>query len=284
MKKILVTGGVGFIGSNLIKKLKDYDYLISSLDNYSTGNKDNEIEGVCYINDDIENINNIVNDYDLCFHLAAQSRVQPSFDDPEESLRVNVSGTSKVLEWAKKNNTKIIYAGSSSKHHNPSDSPYAMYKFLGEEICKLYRNSFKINVEIARFYNVYGPGENADEKYGNVIGIWQAKIIKGEPLPIVGDGEQKRDFVHVFDVVDGLIKIAFSKLNHHDAWELGTGINYSINTLFNYFKIRFDAKSKNIPDQPGNYRITLRENDDTLKLLNWIPKDRLEDHIKNLKI
>jgi len=284
MKKILVTGGVGFIGSNLIKELQKLDYQIVSLDNYSTGSKKNQINGVMYINDDITNIDKVFNDFDLCFHLAAQSRVQPSFDDPEESLRVNVIGTSKVLEWGKKNNTKIIYAGSSSKHHKPSDSPYAMYKFLGEEICKLYRSSFNINVEIARFYNVYGPGENADEKYGNVIGIWQAKIIKGEPLPIVGDGEQKRDFVHVFDIVDGLIKIAFSNLHHDDAWELGTGINYSINTLFNYFNQRFDTESKNIPDQPGNYRITLRENDDTLKLLNWTPKDRLKDHIKNLKI
>ena len=284
MKKILVTGGVGFIGSNLIKELQKLDYQIVSLDNYSTGSKKNQINGVIYINDDITNIDKVFNDFDLCFHLAAQSRVQPSFDDPEESLRVNVIGTSKVLEWGKKNNTKIIYAGSSSKHHKPSDSPYAMYKFLGEEICKLYRSSFNINVEIARFYNVYGPGENADEKYGNVIGIWQAKIIKGEPLPIVGDGEQKRDFVHVFDIVDGLIKIAFSNLHHDDAWELGTGINYSINTLFNYFNQRFDTESKNIPDQPGNYRMTLRENDDTLKLLNWTPKDRLNDHIKNLKI
>tara|TARA_Y100000996_G_scaffold411026_1_gene394419 strand:+ start:3576 stop:4430 length:855 start_codon:yes stop_codon:yes gene_type:complete len=284
MKKILVTGGVGFIGTNLIKELQKLDYQIVSLDNYSTGSKKNQIKGVSYINDDINNIDKVFNDFDLCFHLAAQSRVQPSFDDPEESLRVNVIGTSKVLEWGKKNNTKIIYAGSSSKHHKPSDSPYAMYKFLGEEICKLYRNTFNINVEIARFYNVYGPGENTDEKYGNVIGIWQAKIIKGEPLPIVGDGEQKRDFVHVFDIVDGLIKIAFSNLNHDDAWELGTGINYSINTLFNYFNQRFDTESKNIPDQPGNYRMTLRENDDTLKLLNWTPKDRLNDHIKNLKI
>ena len=283
MKKVLITGGVGFIGSNLIKELKkNDDFEIVSLDNYSTGSINNQIENVKYINDDITNIHKIDNDFDFCFHLAAQSRVQPSFDDPEESLRVNVLGTSKVLEWSKKNNTKIIYAGSSSKHHNPSDSPYAMYKYLGEEICKLYRTSFNLNIEIARFYNVYGPGENADEKYGNVIGIWKAKIIKGEPLPIVGDGEQKRDFVHVFDIVDGLIKIAFSDLNHNDAWELGTGINYSINSLFDYFKESFDIDSINIPDQPGNYRKTLRENDDTLKLLNWSPKDRLKDHIKNL--
>ena len=225
MTKILVTGGAGFIGSNLIKELKNQGFDIVSIDNYSTGDKKNEIPGVTYINDDILNIFKLNLDFDFCFHLAAQSRVQPSFDAPQESLRVNVNGTSAVMEWAKDNNVKVIYAGSSSKHHEPSDSPYAMYKFLGEEICKLYKQSYNVKVEIARFYNVYGPGENTDEKYGNVIGIWKTKALKGDPIPIVGDGEQKRDFIHVKDVVDGLIKIAFSKNSHKDAWELGTGIN-----------------------------------------------------------
>ena len=284
MKKILVTGGVGFIGTNLLMELKKFNYQLYSLDNYSTGTKKNEIEGITYLNEDITQITNIKNDFEICFHLAAQSRVQPSFDNPEESFRVNVLGTLKVVEWSRINNTKIIYAGSSSKHHNPSDSPYAMYKYLGEEVCKLYRKSFKVNVEIARFYNVYGPGENVDEKYGNVIGIWRAKIAKGEPLPIVGDGNQKRDFIHVYDIVDGLQKIAFSNLNHDDAWELGTGVNYSIINVYDFFNNYFNTDFINIPDQPGNYRTTLRENDDTLKLLNWIPKDRLEEHIKSLKI
>ena len=284
MKKILVTGGVGFIGSNLIKGLVDLNFELVSLDNYSTGSKINELDGVKYIEDDVLNIDNIVNDFDLCFHLAAQSRVQPSFDNPEESLSANVLGTSRVMEWSRINNTKVVYAGSSSKHHKPSESPYAMYKFLGEEVCKLYKESYNVNVEIARFYNVYGPGENIDEIYGNVIGIWISKIMKGEPLPIVGDGEQKRDFIHVHDIVDALKKIAFSDLHHEDAWELGTGISYSINNVFQLFNKRFDISSINIPDQPGNYRKTLRENDDTLKLLNWYPKDRLEEHINNLKI
>ena len=284
MKKILVTGGVGFIGSNLIKGLKELNFELVSLDDYSTGLKAKELDGVQYIKDDILNINNIVNDFDFCFHLAAQSRVQPSFDNPEESLRVNVNGTSRVMEWSKLNNTKVIYAGSSSKHHKPSESPYAMYKFLGEEVCKLYKDSYNVNVEIARFYNVYGPGENVDERYGNVIGIWRSMIMKGEPLPIVGDGKQRRDFIHVYDIVEGLKKIAFSNLQHQDAWELGTGISYSINNVFQLFKERFNVKCINIPDQPGNYRKTLRENDDTLKLLNWVPKDRLKEHINNIKI
>ena len=222
------------------------------------------------------------NDFDICFHLAAQSRVQPSFDDPEECFRVNVLGTLKVIEWSRINNTKIIYAGSSSRHQRPSDSPYAMYKFLGEEVCKLYKKIFQVNVEIARFYNVYGPGENVDEINGNVIGIWRSKIKNEEPLPIVGDGEQKRDFIHVYDIVDGLHKISISNLVHEDAWELGTGVNYSINYLFKLFSKRFNANSVNIPDQPGNYRTTLRENDDTLDRLGWEPKDRLRDYILSL--
>ncbi len=281
MKNILVTGGVGFIGSNLIKKLVEKGYNVTSLDNYSTGNVENQVVGVEYINDDIENISKIKIHFDTCFHLAAQSRVQPSFDDPLESVRVNVTGTAKVMDWAKLNKSKVIYAGSSSKHHEPSDSPYAMTKFLGEEVCKLYKKSYNVNAQIARFYNVYGPGENIDEKFGNVIGIWRSKVLKGEPLPIVGDGSQKRDFVHVHDLVDGLIKIGLSELNHDDAWELGTGINYSINELFKYFKDKFNVESINMPNQPGNYQMTLRINDDSLNLLNWSPKDRLKDHINN---
>ena len=281
MKKVLVTGGAGFIGSNLIKELSKKNYNIVCLDNYSTGNTNNEVEGVKYINADITTIDSLDTDFDLCFHLAAQSRVQPSFENPEESFRVNVFGTTKVMEFAKKKNIRVVYAGSSSKHHDPSDSPYAMYKYLGEQVCKLYKKSFNVNVHIARFYNVYGPGESIDEKSGNVIGIWRAKVLKGEPLPIVGDGKQKRDFVHVHDVVDGLIKIGSTELNHDDAWELGTGINYSVNELFNYFKDKFNVTSIAIPDQPGNYRQTLRENDDSLKLLCWKPMDRLKDHINN---
>ena len=283
MKNILVSGGAGFIGSNLINKLVEEGYTVTSIDNYSTGTHDNEIKGVKYINDDVENIGNLTENFDLCFHLAAQSRVQPSFENPGESFKANVQGTLKVMEWAASKKVKVVYAGSSSKHHNPADSPYAMYKFLGEEICKLYKKSFNVNVEISRFYNVYGPGEYIDEKLGNVFGIWVAKIKKNEPIPIVGDGNQKRDFVHVFDLVDGLIRIAKTDITNSDAWELGTGVNYSINELYSIFKGIFDVKSISVPDQPGNYRKTLRVNDHTLKLLNWNPKDRLKSHIESLK-
>ena len=282
MKKILVTGGVGFIGSNLVFELVNQGYDVTSIDDYSAGLKKNEVAGAKYINMDIDMVDNVDNDFDLCFHLAARSRVQPSFSDPTEYFRVNVNGTMKIMEWAKNNKVKVVYAGSSSRHHDPSDSPYAMYKFLGEEVCKLYKNSYSVDMEIARFYNVYGPNESLDEIHGNVIGIWQTKVKKGLPLPIVGDGNQRRDFTHVLDIVDGLIKIALSNKVHEDAWELGTGINYSVNELYEMFNNKFKCNRINIPDQKGNYKLTLRENDDLINQLGWSPKDRLKQHIDNL--
>tara|TARA_B100001248_G_scaffold102868_1_gene76586 strand:- start:2525 stop:3385 length:861 start_codon:yes stop_codon:yes gene_type:complete len=281
-KNILITGGVGFVGTNLAEKLLSQGHNVISIDDYSFGKKENELEGVHYINDDITNISSISESIDICYHLAAKARVQPSFEDPVDYFRVNVKGTMKVMDWAKKNNVKVVYAGSSSRHFSPEDSPYAMYKFLGEQLCKLYRKSYNLKVEIARFYNVYGPRENRDEKFGNVIGIWTTKALKGDLLPIVGDGMQRRDFTHVHDIVDGLIKIGFSEISQEDGWELGTGNNYSVNELFEMFRLRFGAKSKFIPDQPGNYKKTLRKNDNLLELLDWKPKDQLAKHIKNL--
>ena len=285
--KILVTGGAGFIGTNLIKRLLSEGHNVHSLDNYDSGLEDNHQPKCNYISADIEQLEYYKGDgFDLCYHLAAQSRVQPSFDEPTESFRVNVRGTEAVMEWARHNNVKVVYAGSSSKHHDPTDSPYAMYKYLGEEVCKLYRNSFDVNVRICRFYNVYGPGESLDEKNGNVIGIWRSKIEKDPEwaiLQIVGDGEQRRDFTHVDDIVDGLIKISETEDIHEDAWELGTGVNYSINELSDMFTEKYPSiQFEYIQEQKGNYRETLNTNKDAIDSLGWKPQDKLEDYIKSL--
>ena len=282
-RQVLVTGGAGFIGSNLVKRLVKEGYRVVSLDDYSTGNKDNHIEGVKYITGDIELIEYIKGDFETCYHIAAQSRVQPSFDDPTECFRVNVKGTQAVMEWARANNIKVVYAGSSSKHHNPSDSPYAMYKYLGEEVCKLYKKTYDVDVRICRFYNVYGPGESLDVKFGNVIGIWRTLIEEGKALPIVGDGEQRRDFTYVDDIIDGLFKACNSNFNHADAWELGCGKNYSINELFGMFKEKYpNIETKTLPEQKGNYRETLNRNKEARDLLGWEPRDMLYDYIKSL--
>ena len=285
--KILVTGGAGFIGTNLIKKLLSEGHDVHSLDNYDTGFENNHQPNCNYISSDIEQIEYFEGkDFDLVYHLAAQSRVQPSFDDPTQCFRVNVKGTESVMEWARHNNIKVVYAGSSSKHHDPTDSPYSMYKYLGEEVCKLYRKSFDVDVRIARFYNVYGPSESLDEKNGNVIGIWRSKIEKDPEwaiLQIVGDGEQRRDFTHVDDIVDGLIKISETEDIHEDAWELGTGVNYSINELSDMFIEKYPSiQFEYIEEQKGNYRETLNTNKDAIDRLGWNPQDKLKDYISSL--
>jgi UDP-glucose 4-epimerase len=281
--KILVTGGAGFIGTNLIKRLVKEGHDVYCIDNYDSGLKTNYVKGCRYYSFDIEDLQMWDGiDFNLCYHLAALSRIQPSFKNPSETYRVNVHGSKIVAEWAKLYDVKVVYAGSSSRWHDPYQSPYACFKHMGEEIFKLYRKVYNIDAEIARFYNVYGPHEVVDGDWAAVLGIWRRQVRDGEAITIVGDGEQRRDFTHVDDIVDALIKIGFGNQKHEDAWELGTGINYSINEVYQMFKEKFNSLQTYIPDQPGNYRKTLRENSDTLVRLGWQPKDRLKQYIDSL--
>lgn len=280
--KILVTGGAGFIGCNLIKRLVDENHSVVSLDNYESGSENNHVDGCNYHSGDIENISLMDKDFDLVYHLAALSRIQPSFEEPSEFFRVNVIGTQAICEWARKWNVKVIYSGSSSRWHNPFQSPYAMYKKLGEDVCKMYKRVFGVKIEITRFYNVYGPNEITEGKWAAVIGLWRGQANKNYPITIVGDGEQRRDFTHVDDIVDGLIRVGFSNEEHEDAWELGTGFNYSLNEVADMFKQKFNTVRVYMTEQKGNYRETKRENDDALNRLGWLPKDNLKKYIFNL--
>ena len=287
---ILVTGGAGFVGTNLIKKLLKEKHKVVSLDNYSIGTEDNHVDGCTYISGDVNDIEDLFvletflesKNFDIIFHLAALSRIQPSFDSPNRTFVANTVGTQKECEFARKSNAKVVYAGSSSRWHNPYQSPYAACKHFGEEICKMYKITYGMDIEIVRFYNVYGPGEIVDGDWAAVIGKWRSQVRDGKPITIVGDGEQRRDFTHIDDIVDGLWKIGIKDIKHEDAWELGTGQNYSINDVYLMFKERFGIDYVNIPDQSGNYRVTLRENDDSLNKLNWKPSDKLRDYILSL--
>lgn len=281
--KVIVTGGAGFIGTNLINKLLKEGHEVYSLDNYDSGLKENELPGCVYKEGEIDTLNYFNgNSFDMIYHLAALSRIQPSFENPLETFRVNTEGSLIVAEWARKYNVKVIYAGSSSRWHDPLQSPYACFKHMGEEVFKLYRKAYRLNVEIARFYNVYGPKEIVDGDWAAVIGIWRRQVRDGERITIVGDGEQRRDFTHVHDIVDALYKIGVGNESHEDAWELGTGVNYSINEVFEMFKQRFSVEAVYLPDQPGNYRETKRENDDSLLRLGWKPEDQLLSYIQSL--
>jgi UDP-glucose 4-epimerase len=235
-----------------------------------------------YVYGDVTKFEGVDGNFDVCFHLAALSRIQPSFKQPVETFHANVLGTQNVCEWARENNVKVIYAGSSSRWHDPYQSPYAMYKYLGEEICKMYKTIYNTKIEIARFYNVYGPHELVDNYWAAVIGIWRRQVQRKQPITIVGDGEQRRDFTHVEDIVDGLVRIMLSDISHDDAWELGSGKNYSVNEVYEMFRKRFGAKKVYLPDQTGNYRRTLRYNDDAVKLLGWNPHKKLEEYIQSL--
>ena len=281
--KILITGVLGFIGKNLAKKLVADGHDVIGLDNYEIGKPADEVDGVRYLPWDIEQIEYLKGDsIDLCFHLAALSRIQPSFEQPSETFRVNARGTEAVCEWARHNNVKVVYSGSSSQWHDPFLSPYALYKKLGEDVCKLYRMIYNSNIEIARFYNVYGEGEITEGKWAAVIGKWRGQVEQNHPITIVGDGEQRRDFTHIDDIIDGLIKIGFGTETHEDAWELGTGFNYSLNEVADLFIEKFSAVKVYMTNERGNYKETIRVNNDAIDRLGWSPTDKLKEYINSL--
>lgn len=282
MDKVLVTGGCGFIGFKLTKQLLLKGYEVDVIDDLSIGDeaKDVDLIGANLYIYDINDISQLKNEkYKYVFHLAALSRIQPSFDNPTKTFKTNVEGTNLVCEFAKNIGAKLIYVGSSSKHHNPSLSPYASSKYMGEQWVKMYKNCYGVDFEIARLYNVYGEGELLNSTMSAVIGIWRNAINNNLPIIIHGDGEQRRDFTHIDDVVNGLILLAESNEHHHDAWEFGTGFNYSLNEvamMFKYDNIVY------VNDVKGNYKFTLRVNDDAIIRLGWKPKNRLEEYINTL--
>ena len=282
MKKVLVTGGAGFVGYALSLELLKRGYSVDVIDNLSIGNEAKISPFVNFLGGDIRGMDNIKDTaYDYIFHLAALSRIQPSFQNPTLTFSINVDGTKQVVEYAYHNKSKLIYAGSSSRWHNPLLSPYALTKHMGEEWIKMFKGVYGLNAEIVRFYNVYGPGELVDSNMSAVIGLWRAAIKKNEPIIIHGDGEQRRDFTHVYDIVDGLIRVAESNEKHEDAWELGTGCNYSINEVADMF----EYTNKNyVDDVKGNYRETIRINNDAIDRLGWQPTDKLKSYINEIKL
>jgi UDP-glucose 4-epimerase len=284
MKKVLVTGGAGFIGSNLIKRLVRDGYEVHSLDNYSVG-KTKPIEGVRDFKGDIQHIDTMDKDFDIIFHLAAMSRIQPSFQNPSETFETNVEGTKKVIEFATKIGARLIYASSSSIHSGELGSPYTMSKMMGEQWGWIYSMYYNLDFRVARLYNVYGEGELVDSPMAAIIGLFRRAVKDGTPIQIHGDGRQRRDFTHIVDIVDGLMKVAENKNKHtsYNIWELGTGAHYSINDVYDMFKKKFPQLEKiYVGDVRGNYRDSLRRNDLALSELGWKPEDRLKKYINIL--
>jgi len=276
--KVLVTGGAGFVGTNLTKRLLEEGHEVVSIDNYSTGLKINHQEGAEYLNYDIRNITN----YDwikpeFVFHMAAIARIQPSFEKPQEYFEVNALGTMKLVDWCTKAQVPVVYAGSSSKHSGKFKNPYTFSKDIGEDIIKLYQKHYGLQASIARFYNVYGPHQLTEGGYTTLIGKWLNSWKNREQFVIYGDGEQRRDFTHVDDIVDALL-LVMQKQAYGFEFELGRGKNYSVNEVLQMFYQTADY----LPARPGEALTTLNTDSTAREILGWNPSRNLENYLKEL--
>lgn len=283
--KILVTGGAGFIGTNLIKQLLKQGHYVVSLDNYSTGIKKNHIDNpnVVYVESDILNLtehnSSFWSKFDLVYHLAAIARIQPSFNNPLDYFKVNTLATMKLAEECSKSDIPLIYAGSSSHHSGKYKNPYTFSKTSGEEVLEMFKQNFGLKYVIARFYNVYGPHQLTEGGYTTLIGRWIGNIQNARPCVIYGDGEQRRDFTHVDDIVQGLIKMNSDKvLSIYNGYnfELGRGKNYSVNEIAKMFEFTPAYE----PAKKGETRNTLCKDTLAKEILGWEPKRELVDYIK----
>lgn len=277
--KILVTGGAGFVGTNLIKRLLKEGHEVNSLDNYSTGLKQNEVEGCRYWAGDIQNISTMDKDFDIVYHMAAIARIQPSFERPEDYIETNFNGTYQVVQFCTKNEIPLIYAGSSSKHSGRFKNPYTFSKDLGEDIIKLYQTHFNLQASITRFYNVYGPHQLLEGGYTTLIGRWINNLKNKKQCVIYGTGEKRRDFTHVDDIVDALIRI-MEQSKYGYEFELGRGENHSVNEIAEMFGI----KPKYEDDKPGEAQNTLNTDMTANLVLGWKPEKNIVDYIKELDL
>ena len=278
--KALVTGGVGFVGTNLIKRLLEDGYDVVSIDNYSSGFKENHQDGCRYWDYDLSDKYCPIlerNEYDIIFHMAALARIQPSIKNPHKTILNNFVSALNVLETARKNDVRFVYAGSSSFHHGLYESPYAWSKHSGEQLCKLYSNIYDLSTVVCRFYNVYGSYQVEEGTWATVIGKFENQFRNNKPLTVVGDGEQRRDFTHIDDIVDGLIKCSEQPFRG-EIFELGRGKNYSINEIADMFGK--DYPRINLPSQPGEYDRTLADYSLAQDVLGWEPTVDIKDYIK----
>ena len=274
--RVLVTGGAGFVGTNLIKRLLKDGHRVDCYDDYSTGFRKNNQDGCMYYTIDIRDPFLTQVKFDVIFHMAALPRIKPSFENPKEVMEVNVNGTLNILEYARKNDIPVIYAGSSSVHGGVYKNPYTFSKWQGEELCNMYRKIYKLKISICRFYNVYGDHMPTSGGYRTVIPIFLEQYKNKETFTITGDGEQRRDFTHVGDIVDAMIKVM--ELNEYgNTFELGRGKNYSMKEVVKMFP---DSKWTFIPNIPGEVKETLCESKFTREKLNWKPKINLKEWLE----
>lgn len=291
----LVTGGAGFIGSNLVDKLIEVGHNVVCVDNesaechdqfYWNNSANNYKIDIC----NYEDMEAIFKNIDYVFHVASDARIQPAILNPKKSIENNVLGTLNMLELSRKNNVKrFIYSSTSSAYGKkssipnietqPSDplTPYSTAKVFGENLCRVYNNLYGVETVSFRYFNVYGNRQPLKGQYAPVIGLFQKQNNNSEPLTIVGDGTQRRDFTHISDVVEANILALSMTSGFGEVYNVGYGRNYSILEIAKMISDNFVF----IPPRQGEVSETLSYTEKFKIKTGWTPKISLADWIKN---
>lgn len=299
MKKILITGGLGFIGSHLVKYYINKNYIVSVIDNLSTGQinnlTENELKKIYLFKKNIEDsdVHKIVKKQDYIIHTAGLADLIPSIENPENYFRTNIEGTFNLISSVRKYNKKIkkfIYLASSTCYGVPkkyptselskidTKHPYANSKYLGEEIVKHYSNVFNINSNSLRLFNVYGTQSRTNSHYGAMFGVFLSQKIHQKPLTIVGNGKQGRDFLYVTDLVSAIDKILKRKKTNFFEYNIGYGKTAKVIDIARMIS----NKLVFIPKRPGEPDITHASVIRFQKEFNWRPKINIKIGVKIL--
>lgn len=295
--KCIVTGGCGFIGSHIVDKLIELGHEVIVIDNESATCHDH-----FYYNDkaqyhridisDYTGIRPLFEEVDHVFHLAAESRIQPAIENPLLCFNTNVYGTAAVLQSAREAGVKkVMFSSTSSsyglknvpplKEDMPEDclNPYSVAKIAGEKMCTMYTNLFGLKTIIFRYFNIYGDREPLKGTYAPVVGLFLRQKKAGQPLTIVGDGLQRRDFTHVDDVVfANMLAMQIDAVNHYgEVFNVGTGKNTSVLELASMISDNI----VHVEQRPGEARETLADNQKIRTVFGWKPRNTIEDYIKS---
>ena len=296
--KCIVTGGAGFIGSNLVDRLIDDGHEVMVIDDLSTGKKENINKLAKFYHKDLTEMRresdfSIFEGVDIVFHMACLARVQPSIENPHLYHDKNVNGIVNVLEGCRKYGiSRLVFSSSSSVYGDAEEvptsencklnpmSPYALHKLFGEQYCKLYSELYGIDTVSLRYFNVYGDRQRTEGAYCLVMGIFAGQRLNNQPMTIRGDGEQRRDFTHVDDVVDANVRcMEYTSAEFKgDIYNIGNGDNRSVNQIAEL--IGGDRININSVIEP---RETLASYDKAKKVFGWLPKGDLEKWIPKWK-
>jgi UDP-glucose 4-epimerase len=295
MKKVAVIGGAGFIGSNIVNTLVSRGIDVSVIDNLSTGLEENINSKAIFHKLDISTAHQkeligAITDCEVVFHTAALARVQPSIENPVEFDKVNTNGTVNLLKACVESGVKrVVYSASSSCYGNaeifptpeshPTNplSPYGLQKYIGEQYCKMFSQVYGIDTVSLRYFNVYGENMTMEGAYKLAISIFANQHKQGLPLTITNDGNQRRDFTYVGDVVDANILAATNTSDlKGESFNIGNGDNYSINEVADIFGGKKDYFKKVL--EPFE---TLADNSKAKRVLGWNPKGDLKKWLTN---